>query len=140
VVRRTILWDSDNTDTLSTSLRSIFIIPMPRLVRIIGYFTFVSGAIAERNSCPARSCPRDGFQGQDCKCYCDSGSRSNPLMECGGNAVTTPSPVVVTTGSPLCSDNSRYCPSWARSGYCTGQYQNYMMANCKLSCNYCQSK
>jgi hypothetical protein len=37
-----------------------------------------------------------------------------------------------------CEDNHMYCPEWANAGYCRGEYENYMMQNCKYSCNYCR--
>jgi len=92
---------------------------------------------ASDNNCAARTCPTGGFQGQDCQCYCDSGSRSSPLKVCDGQAVTTPAPTRSTTMASMCENKNQYCARWANAGYCTGQYETYMMTNCQLSCNYC---
>ena len=36
------------------------------------------------NQCPQRNCPTEGYQGQNCSCFCDSGNRNNPVKLCDG--------------------------------------------------------
>lgn len=97
---------------------------------------------AANNNCQQKQCPTGAFQGQDCKCYCDSGDRSDPTMECDGSAVRpTPRPEETTTTRPMmCEDEHEYCPQWAGAGYCTGRYETYMSKTCKYSCNKCNGK
>lgn len=91
---------------------------------------------ASVNNCAARNCPQ-GFQGPDCKCWCDSGDRNNPVKECDGTGPVEPS-VTTTTPRPMnCEDRSQYCPAWAAAGYCTGRYERYMSQNCSYSCRIC---
>ena len=55
-------------------------------------------------------------------------------------AVTLKQAVAVTTRSK-CSDEHENCPTWAEVGYCNRQntHSDYMILNCKESCNLCQS-
>ena len=36
-----------------------------------------------------------------------------------------------------CADKNSKCARWAKSGYCTGRYENYMKINCAKSCKQC---
>ena len=46
-------------------------------------------------------CPGEGFQAKDCKCYCPSGDRDNPLRECDDTDVVTNRPFQSTTFKPV---------------------------------------
>ncbi|KAI6214724.1 Metalloendopeptidase [Aphelenchoides besseyi] len=42
-----------------------------------------------------------------------------------------------TTSSLDCKDKAQYCPHWAKAGYCSGIFANFMDANCRRSCGLC---
>lgn len=61
----------------------------------------------------------------------------NKLYECGGGGQT----IEETTLKPVqptgeCEDNHRFCSYWSRRGECS-KNPNWMLANCKKSCNQC---
>lgn len=52
---------------------------------------------------------------------------------------TTSTTTTTTTPQPAeCTDNSRYCSSWARYGECEHN-PAYMLVNCKRSCDNCEA-
>ncbi|KAK6644309.1 hypothetical protein RUM43_000576 [Polyplax serrata] len=64
----------------------------------------------------------------------------NKLYECGGGGQT----IEETTLKPVqptgeCEDNHRFCSYWSRRGECS-KNPNWMLANCKKSCNQCAKK
>jgi len=40
-------------------------------------------------------------------------------------------------GGSQCEDLNSNCPTWGSNGYCTGQFEQYMSATCKRTCNLC---
>uniref|UniRef100_H2YEV2 Peptidase S1 domain-containing protein n=1 Tax=Ciona savignyi TaxID=51511 RepID=H2YEV2_CIOSA len=53
-------------------------------------------------------------------------------------APTTTTTIATTTTSGSCSDKNSNCNGWSKLNYCsTGNYVNYMRANCQLSCGIC---
>lgn len=85
-------------------------------------------------------CPREGFVGKDCKCWCPG----NPVKMCDGteSKITTKTPPRRTTPRPTgrptkgtCRDINSHCPSWAKSGFCRSS--SYVRMFCKSSCSLC---
>jgi hypothetical protein len=70
-------------------------------------------------------------------------STSAPVTPSTSAPVTpsTKAPVTPSTGAPVtesCTDKRPgSCPSWAKSGYCTEKYVDYMARNCPKSCGKC---
>nr|XP_022335856.1 uncharacterized protein LOC111132344 [Crassostrea virginica] len=101
-------------------------------------------------NCNVVQCPGEGFQAKDCKCYCPSGDRDNPLRECDDTDVvtnrpfqsTTFKPVTKPTGSPIsdsCQNGHNYCDFWASRGHCDSS-PGFMNLYCKKACNRCTAE
>jgi hypothetical protein len=41
------------------------------------------------------------------------------------------------SGGSQCEDLNDNCPAWGNRGYCRSQFEEYMSANCKKTCNRC---
>lgn len=66
-------------------------------IRLYAVYIFVLFAA----NCNVVQCPGEGFQAKDCKCYCPSGDRDNPLRECDDTDVVTNRPFQSTTFKPV---------------------------------------
>lgn len=90
-------------------------------------------------SCPAMSCPGEGFVGKDCQCKCPTNDPNNPIETCTGTAMSTTTTSATPTTAPTndCSDMNMYCSYWAGQGYC--ETSRYMMMYCKESCKICNA-
>ncbi|XP_032219189.2 uncharacterized protein LOC5518573 [Nematostella vectensis] len=60
----------------------------------------------------------------------------SPPLTNGPAPPTPPPPPPVPTDPTDCSDSHQHCSYWKSQGYCTS-YKNYMMKNCKRSCDFC---
>jgi len=60
---------------------------------------------------------------------------------CGGSstATTTEAASTTTGGSQECFNTNEWCDFWAAQNYCNVEYQEYMTANCPVSCNTCNT-
>lgn len=56
----------------------------------------------------------------------------NAMYRCRGSGGSGINP-----GISSCNDSNGNCPGWAQSGYCKGNYQDWMKTNCKKSCRIC---
>mmetsp|Transcript_18236 Transcript_18236/g.46315 ORF Transcript_18236/g.46315 Transcript_18236/m.46315 type:complete len:494 (+) Transcript_18236:98-1579(+) len=79
---------------------------------------------------------RQGSQGRlDASISCISGTFGDSIssVSCRISGGAPPPPTA-------CADAPSYatsCPSWTQSGFCTGQYEEFMARNCAKSCNKC---
>lgn len=90
------------------------------------------------------TCPRGGFLGKDCRCWCKG--QNGPVEYCDqtgstNKPLTTKAtrPTVKPT-NPGCTDGNKNCPSWAKSSrnYCSTN--NYVKTYCRASCGSCEGE
>ncbi|XP_067671683.1 protein SpAN-like [Haliotis asinina] len=98
--------------------------------------------------CRTRSCPGEGFQGKDCKCYCPGPLRTSPVVPCGSTPIettkattptTTTSATTTTEGvppGPDCMDLLSGCDDLKARGLCTNDVAR-MRVFCRKTCNLC---
>ncbi|XP_056000951.1 uncharacterized protein LOC125664327 [Ostrea edulis] len=100
-------------------------------------------------NCSAVKCPGQGFQAQDCQCYCPSDDTANPLRVCDESDVVTDKPTVTSTHrttpatetpvSESCQNGHNYCDFWSKRGHCDSS-PGFMNLYCKKACGRCTAE
>ncbi|GFN81565.1 metalloendopeptidase [Plakobranchus ocellatus] len=103
---------------------------------------------ADFMGCPYKECPFNGFQlyksyksASACKCWCDSGNITDPLVLCSEIDSAPVGPSIRPTETPvidLCYDVRNDCEDSKSKGYCMSRL-DLMMDVCKKTCGFCDS-
>ncbi|XP_071093479.1 zinc metalloproteinase nas-13-like isoform X1 [Haliotis cracherodii] len=98
--------------------------------------------------CEKKTCPGEGFQGKDCKCYCPGPVRTSPVVPCGNTTrPTTPTTPTTTSATsttegvppgPDCMDVRSGCAELKANGLCKNDTAR-MSVFCRKTCDLCST-